>query len=398
MSFTPADFQDRREQLLAACDDLGLDAVLVCANGSCFGLSGMAQGYMSFLCGWNSFDSPSVLILRRGHQPLLLVAHERMKMMALKNVSEVGIDWIDRNEFGAGIARACGATVLGRVGICGWEEMQAKPWRSIEQALAGAATIDVTDRFVRLRAVKSPAQLAVHRQVAAICDEMFAALAGMRVSGRYTYEIKAELELLARRRGCEFVQHWLTAAAVPDYPRYFHHENRQVPQRGDTLLYGMMMTLDGVWGHAVRCYRVGEPDPRHARIQRLVVDFQQSLVDAMRPGADLGEIAGAALKRTAEINAATGDAQTRMLRLGHALGYSYSDPGWAEAFARPIDAAEGGPPRPRAHILQTGMVFEIHPMFFYATGAAGVGDMVEVTADGARSMTAYRREVIPLPG
>lgn len=43
------------------------------------------------------------------------------------------------------------------------------------------------------------------------------------------------------------------------------------------------------------------------------------------------------------------------------------------------------------------MVLEIHPQFFYATGAAAVGDMIEVTEDGARSMTTYRRDVIHLP-
>lgn len=399
MAITAADYRERRERLLAACNDLALDAILVCANGSCFGLSGTAQGYMSFLCGWNSFDSPSVLILRRGRTPFLLVVHHRMKMMALDRVSEVEIDWIDQDELGTGVARALGATgtALRRVGICGWEDMSAEPWKTIERGLDGAALIDVKERFVPLRAVKSPAQLAVHRQVAAICDEMFAALAGMRVTGRFTYEIKAELELLARRRGCDFVQHWMTAAAVPDYPRYFHHENRQVPKRGDTLLYGMMMTLEGIWGHAVRCYRIGEPDPRHERIQRAVVDFQHAFIDMMRPGADLGEIVRKGLERSAAINAATGDPKTRMLRLGHALGYSYTDPGLSDAFPRSYYALESERQRSRAFVLQPGMVFEIHPQFYYATGAAGVGDMIEVTDDGARSMTTYRRNINYIP-
>lgn len=399
MAFTAADYHERRERLLAACDDLALDAILVCANGSCFGLSGTAQGYMSFLCGWNSFDSPSVLILRRGRAPFLVVAHHRMKMMALDTVTDVEIDWIDQSELGTGVARALEASgrQLRRVGICGWEDMQAQPWKTIEQALGGAALIDVKERFVPLRAVKSPAQLAVHRQVAAICDEMFAALAGMQVTGRYTYAIKAELELLARRRGCDFVQHWMTAAHLPDYPRYFHHENRQVPKGGDTLLYGMMMTLDGVWGHAVRCYRVGDPDPHHERIQRAVVEYQQAFIDTMRPRADLGEVVRKGLEQAAAINTVTGDPKTRMLRLGHALGYSYTDPGPSEAFPRSYYALESERQRSRAFILQPGMVFEVHPQFYYATGAAGVGDMIEVTQDGARSMTTCRRDVIYLP-
>ncbi|MGQ0751955.1 MAG: M24 family metallopeptidase [Betaproteobacteria bacterium] len=399
MAFTAADYSERQERFLAACDELALDAILVCANGSCFGLSGTAQGYMSFLCGWNSFDSPSVLILRRGRAPFLIVAHHRMKMMALDTVTDVEIEWIDQGELGTGVARALEVSrrQLGRIGICGWEDMQARPWKTIEQALGGAPLIDVKERIVPLRAVKSPAQLAIHRQVAAICDEMFAALAGMRVTGQYTYAIKAELELLARRRGCDFVQHWMTAAHLPDYPRYFPHENRQVPKRGDTLLYGMMMTLDGVWGHAVRCYRVGDPDPHHERIQRAVVEYQQAFIDMMRPHADLREVVRKGLKQAAAINTVTGDPNTRMLRLGHALGYSYTDPGASEAFPRSYYALESEHQRSRAVILEPGMVFEVHPQFYYASGAAGVGDMIEMTQDGARSMTTYRRDVIYVP-
>ena len=129
MPTTAADYRERRERLLTACDDLALDAILVCANGSRFGLSGTAQGYMSFLCGWNSFDSPSVLILRRGQEPFLLTVHHRMKMMALDTVSDVEVAWIDQDELGTGVARALGSSgmALRRLGICGWEDMQTKP-------------------------------------------------------------------------------------------------------------------------------------------------------------------------------------------------------------------------------------------------------------------------------
>lgn len=43
--------------------------------------------------------------------------------------------------------------------------------------------------------------------------------------------------------------------------------------------------------------------------------------------------------------------------------------------------------------FERGMIFEIHPIFFYPDGAAGVGDMVEIGADGASLMTQYPRSI-----
>ena len=60
MSITAEEFRARQLRLLHACEDLNLPALLILANGSCFGLSGRSQGYLGFLCGWNSFDSPSL--------------------------------------------------------------------------------------------------------------------------------------------------------------------------------------------------------------------------------------------------------------------------------------------------------------------------------------------------
>ncbi len=249
----------RKKRLLDACSDLDLDALLIVANGSCFGLSGRSQGYMGFLCGWNSFDSPSALVLQYGQSPRLVVVHRRMMLMALETVPNMPVDWIDQDAFGLGIKRAVTANgiSLRRVGICGWEDVIAKSWKSVETELSGTEFVDITDRAVALRAIKSAAQLQMHREAARLCDEMFGFLSKLSVVGQVGYQIKADIECFAKQQGAEFVQHWMSIGNPPDYPRYFHPENRQLVQKGDTVVYGMQIILDGVWGHAVRCYSVG---------------------------------------------------------------------------------------------------------------------------------------------
>lgn len=389
---------ERQNALLSACGDLNLDALLICATGNCFGLNGTAQGHMTFLSGWDSYDSPSILVLRRGRKPWLLVSHYRMKMMALDNLSDIDVDWIDQTELGVrlGTELQAGGGSIKRVGLCGWEDMLAQPWQTVTDTLAGVEFAGIVDRVAALRAVKDAEQISAHRKVAAVCDEMFDKLAGSKVLGRYAYQIKADLEHHAKTRGCEFVQHWMTIGKSPDYPRYFKHENRQIPQAGDTILYGMMMTMDGIWGHAVRCYYVGEPDARRRSLQQSLVGFQREFVNQLRPGRDLADVVRKGLESTAGLIEEIGDPKTHMLRLGHGIGCSYAEPGLTEPFPRSYYKPEEERERARSVMLRSGMLFEIHPMFLFEGGAVGTGDMVLVDEVGPQFLTQYPRDLCAL--
>lgn len=395
MSITAEEFRARQLRLLHACEDLNLPALLILANGSCFGLSGRSQGYLGFLCGWNSFDSPCALILRRNQAPHLVVVHHRMMKMALETIPNVEVTWIDQDAFGTGIARALGASSVlpDRIGICGWEDIIAKSWKTLETELRNTTLVDITSRFAPLRSVKSTAQLQMHSDAARTCDEMFALLAKLPVVGRYTYDIKAELECHAKRQGAEFVQHWMTVGSPPDYPRYFQPENRQVPKKGDMLIYGMQIIQDGVWGHAVRCFSVGPVRERHRNIQAAVVEFQRGFISLMKAGEEMGKVVRDGFKLRQAVYDAIGSKEVDMLRLGHGLGYSYGEPGISDAFPRSYYDLEKELARSVPGRFERGMIFEIHPIFFYPDGAAGVGDMVEIGADGASLMTQYPRSI-----
>jgi Xaa-Pro aminopeptidase len=395
VTVTLNEYEARHEQLWAACEDLRLDAILIVSNGSCFGLSGRSQGYMSFLCGWNSFDSPSALILSKGKRPELVVSHHRMMMMARENLVNLNVTWIDQDSFGVGLRQAldrCGVHG-GRIGLCGWEDVIARSWQNADQQLAAFELVDIKARFNPLRAVKSPQQLTLQHKAAAVCDGMFDALERTNVVGRVTYQIKAELECFAKQAGAEFVQHWLTVGTPPDYPRYFHHENRQIPKRGDLLIYGMQILVDGFWGHAVRTYSLGPASNRHSAVHAAVIEFQDKFISQMRPGTNMSDMVREGFAHIKPVYEAIGKMKVDMLRLGHGIGYSYSDPGTSEAFPRSYYNLEEELARSLPTDLQPGMVFEVHPIFFYEDGAAGVGDMIEIMADGPRFMTKFSRQI-----
>lgn len=387
------DHAARRRAATAACGRLGVDTALVFAMGSCFGMNTAAQGYMSFLCGWDPIDSPTVLVLRGARRPWLLVASHRMKMMASQTVRDVDIEWADITQYAEKIAEilAKGGNPGPRIGVCGWDEMPAGIWKKIEGVLEGRERVEVASALADLRKVKEAPQLALHRKGAGICDRMFARLAEMRVAGRLTCDIKAEMELVARREGVEYVGAWMTAGNNPDYSRYYPQENRQVARAGEYLLGGVMLAVDGAWSHAVRSFHVGPFDERKRKIQDAVVEFQRCVVEAMVPGHDLADVIRDAYGRLDALYEVFGTKEVRMLRLGHGLGCSYTEPVVSDPFPRSFYTLEEEAGRMHSVMLEPGMIFEIHPMFMFAGGGAGVGDMVLVDQDGPRFLTAFPR-------
>lgn len=394
------DYAARRKTAMAACEELGLDTVLVFALGSCPGFNTLAQGYMSFLSGWDAIDSPSVLVLGAARRPWLLVASHHKWMMASETVEDVDIEWADTAQFAAKIAAALARDDADGtpIGVCGWDEMPAGTWREIEAVLAGRERIDAAPALAALRRVKDAAQLDLHVKGAALCDRMFAGLAEMRVAGRVTHDIKAEMELIARRAGVEYVGSWMTAGDNPDYSRYHAPENQQVARAGEYLLSGVMLVMGGVWAHAVRSFHVGSFDGRRGAIQDAVVDYQRRVVDGMVPGRDLADVIGEAYGRLDDLYRGVGIVDVHMLRLGHGLGCSYSEPGVSEPFPRSFHALEDEAPPTDPVILEPGMVFEIHPIFMFEGGGAAVGDMVLIEDGGARFLTSFPRPLQALPG
>lgn len=394
------DFAARQAAALDAAAALGLDRIAVCAPGNCFGINGSAQGYMRFLCGWDSVETPSVMLLRCGLPPSLLVSAPTIFRMACQCLHGIDVDWAEPDSFASKVLDRLhdGAERPQRIGLCGWEELPARLWSDIAAGLEGVECVPVASELARLRLVKDAPQRAILQQGAGICDAMFVRLQETPVVGRSGFAIKSEVEQVAREAGCERVNSWITVGQGIDYSRYFFPETQQVARRGDLLMYGMQLVLDGLWCHAVRTWQIGAPDKRRTALQDMVVAFQQDIVDAMRPGVDLRQIVRDAYSRAAPILVATGSSKVSIMRLGHGLGYSYAEPIVSDAFPRsfydPASDAGEGPAVP----LAEGMVFEIHPMFMFAEGGAGVGDMVMVGRDGGVFMTGAPRALGLLSG
>ncbi|MGE4220706.1 MAG: M24 family metallopeptidase [Alphaproteobacteria bacterium] len=385
-SLKPIDYAERRASALRLCLEHGLDALLVGAMGSGLGINTQAQGYMRFLAGWDSVDTPSLLFLHPDRRPLLLVASPHMQKMASQVLAGIDVALAAPEDFGARLATALAG--VSAVGLCGCDELPLRVWAGIEPVLPPNRDSQAAACIAPLRLVKDDAQLERHRRGAAICDRMFARVGEIELIGRPSFAIKADLDHVALAAGVDGLRSWLTVGRSIDYPRYFAAENRQVAAAGDLLLFGMMLTVDGLWTHAVRSFHLGLATDHAHRVQNAVVTFQRETADAMRHGADLAQVARNAYAAVEGLYDVIGTRDVRLLRLAHGLGYAYADPIVSDAFPRSFQAPDLNATPVR---LRSGMVFELHPLLMFEGGGAGVGDTLVVGPQGGTFLTAFPR-------
>jgi Xaa-Pro aminopeptidase len=205
-------------------------------------------------------------------------------------------------------------------------------------------------------------------------------LGGLR-EGMTERELALELELAMRRAGADDAG-FDTIVAFGEHAAEPHHDPVDRPLRpGDLVKVDVGALVDGYHSDMTRTVAFGEPDRALREIHDVVAAAQQAGFGAVRAGATLREVDGAAR----EVIERAGFGEHFSHGLGHGVGLEiHEDP-----FLR-REAPEGSR-------LVAGAVITIEPGI-YTPGLGGVRieDMVEVTAEGARVVGRSSREFVVL--
>lgn len=377
---------ERRSALLDLARASGAQGVAVFGYGSALGAGTASHGALRFFTGWDGHESLSLLLVTVAESRLLVgspfmlpLARERLPKLPTAHVQP--LDW------GKAIAaRLNGASIA----TVGFGELPRQVDAGLRRhGLGDGPPLD--DAAARLRLVKDAAAIRLHRDAAALCDELFSRLDGELARRLPAWEIQLNLETEARRRGADYCRTWLTIAPAADYPRYWPAEARQVPERGDQVLFGIAVTVDGHWGHGIRMGSIGPQKSEHRDLAGHVEAMLEAGLAALRPGLPL---AGAEQAMEAVL-AGRVDARERSgfrrFRNGHGLGLSYEEPLTTGIFRQHFDP--DAPPAAASDLaLAPGMLFELHPNLFLPTlGGAALGEMVLVTPDGPECLLRYPR-------
>jgi Xaa-Pro dipeptidase len=322
LHFTTDEFAARKAALLAEMAQARLDALFLFQQESHFWLTGYDTfGFCFFQC----------LVLKAdGRMALLTRSADRRQAERTSIIRDIRI-WKDGAEANPSLDLKALASEMGlenaRIG-CEFESygLVHANGRKLEAAFAGFATlVDASQIVNRLRAVKSPAEIAYVREAARLSD--LADRAGIKA----TRAGADEGDILAAQQGAIF-------AGGGDYPA----NEFIIGSGGDALLCRYkagrrkldaqdQLTLEfaGAFRHyhaaIMRTHVVGEPSPRHIAYHAAARDALDACQGAMKPGGTAGDVFAA----HARVFDEHGLSQHRLNACGYSLGAKFT-PSWMD--------------------------------------------------------------------
>lgn len=243
---------------------------------------------------------------------------------------------------------------------------------------AGVDAVPASGLVESLRAVKDAEEIATMRRASALSDEVFAALAQERFSGRTERELAWWIERSFREGGAEGVsfEAFVGAGATAASP---HGVPGDVP-----IATGVLVVVDagcivgGYCSDCTRTFAVGEVSERLAELHALCLEAQLAGLAAVAPGVH-GKDADAASRTLIE-------AQGLGSAYGHGMGHGVG-----------LQIHEAPTLRPEStDVLEAGNVVSVEPGIYLPDEGAGVRieDLVLVTDDGCERLTQLTKELI----
>jgi Xaa-Pro aminopeptidase len=235
--------------------------------------------------------------------------------------------------------------------------------REIER-LHGQPFGDAAPSLWAARLIKSEAELDRLRTAIAVNDRIYARLfAGELRAGESERELGRRIRRMMLEEGADEPGWVIIASGAGAYDRMLSSPRERVIERGDLVWLDMGCTVDGYWSDHSRAAVLGTPSAEQVELQARVIEATRRGIDAVVPGAVLGDVAAAC---TLAAEALPG-------RVGHGLGLGSTEP---------PDVVEGS-----ILTLAPGMVFTIEPAAVREHGMFQAEAVVAVTAAGHQVLT-----------
>ncbi|HEY6567915.1 MAG TPA: Xaa-Pro peptidase family protein [Actinomycetota bacterium] len=356
------DYVGRMSALTREASERGIAAVVIAPSPD-----------MVYLMGYDpmQMERPTLLILGHGREPLLVVPELERPLVsdapAAPALRIVG--WRDGEDPYA--ITAASLTDAERVAIA--DRTWATHVLALQHEMPDTRFEPASPLIGRLRAVKSPDELAALRRAARGADEAFRQICTMKFQGRREEEVAADLADLLVQNGHARAEFTIVAsgpnAASP------HHEptGRTILPR-DAVVMDFGGELGGYYSDTTRTVVVGEAPQGFERVYETVRQAQEAACAAVRPGAACQDVDRAARRIIED----AGFGERFIHRTGHGIGLEVHEPPYI------IDGNEW--------VLEPGTTFSVEPGI-YLEGSFGVRieDIVAVTDEGVERLNRSTR-------
>jgi Xaa-Pro aminopeptidase len=320
--------------------------------------------------------SAALLVVRS--DATILISDFRYAAQAPAEVGSAAAVEIDLRSVWERLGKVLRAGAGERLGV----EAQALTLRDAERisAVTPARIVPTSDVVERLRAVKSPEEVAAIRSAAALAQEALnEVLPDVRV-GQTELEIGAALEAALRRRGSEWHPFPTIVASGPRSALPHARTSGRSIEAGELLLIDFGAQVDGYCADLTRTMVVGaRANERQRMVHELVQSAQRRAIEYLRPGMPARE--GDALARDVIVTRGFGEA------FGHSLGHGLG----LEVHEAPRVAANSESPLP-LHAVVT-----VEPgVYFPGWGGVRLEDDVYLGVDETVLLSDGRTELLEL--
>jgi Xaa-Pro aminopeptidase len=342
------------------------------------GVDGLLVTHLPNVRYLTGFTGSAGLLLVTG-SAAVLVTDFRYATQAPQEVGDAAIVEIDAASVWERLKRIAVVHPVDVLGV----EAHVLPLRDAAR-LQGIARVRVAplegELVERLRAVKSPEEVAAIRAAASLAQEALAEVLPAVRPGMSELEVGAALEAALRRRGSEWHPFQTIVASGPRSALPHARTGTRVVEAGDLLLLDFGAQVDGYCADLTRTVVVGRrADARQREIYELVRRAQTRAREQVRAGMRGRE--ADALAR--DLIAAAGHGEDFGHSLGHGLGLEVHE---HPRLSRTADAP-----------LPAGAVVTVEPgVYLPGWGGIRLEDDVHLGPDGPELLSDGRTELIEL--
>jgi Xaa-Pro aminopeptidase len=330
---------------------------------------------LAYLTGYDPIplERPTLLVLRPGSEPTLLVPELERPLAAASPVGEhlELVAWRD----GADPYEVAARLLDGARRVAVADRLWASHLIGLERALPDVGFSPASPVLGRLRSVKDPFELDALRRAARAADETFRQILTMSFQGRSEESVAHDIADLLVANGHTRAEFTIVASG-PHAASPHHEPGGRTILPHDAVVMDFGGELGGYFSDTTRTVVVGTAPEGFEQAYAAVQEAQRATVDVVRPGIEAQEI-----DRTARtIIEAAGFGDRFIHRTGHGIGLELHEPPYMVEGDRTL--------------LETGMTFSVEPGV-YLEGRFGIRieDIVAVTADGVERLNRSSRDL-----
>lgn len=273
------------DELRRALETHELDVMIVRSGRNVAYLSGMTfPGTLGRLQDFAYSPRAAVLLWTRRGEPVLFVSAIARDLAERQSWVENLRSYTEYSESPFALsARLLQQQGLGhaRIGI-EYREIGAEHWDQIRAELPGAEFVDCTDLLESVRNIKTPGELQLIRQAAAIQDQAHLDVFGTARPGETERELHARMVAAMIANGADSAHGMLQASTNPVT---YGGEGDVAINQGDAVRTDYVCYYQGYAANLSRMAVMGNPSADQARIYQTLVDVHRETIRTMfRPG------------------------------------------------------------------------------------------------------------------